>query len=114
MQCKAYNDDAVVVDSAVNDVKGLVLKEVDEDSVDVDCDRNTLMPAEWKASNDDGALVRCILTNKSVCEDVYVDDEVVVENHLKDTEDGQVVVRCLDVKTQLLDLDAPHTDDVLQ
>ena len=104
----------MVVDDESDDVKGLGLKEVDEDTVDGDCDRNTLMPAERKASNDNGAPVRCILMNKSVCEDVYVDDEVVVENHFKDAEDGQVEVRGRDVKTQLLDLDVPHTGSVLQ
>ena len=51
--------------------------------------------------------------NKDVVVNVYVDDEVVVENHL-DAGDGQVDVGCLDVKTQLLDLDVPHTSDVLQ
>ena len=32
-------------------------------------------------------LVRCILMNKNVSEDVYVDDEVVVVYHLEDDED---------------------------
>ena len=50
----------MVLDNEFGDVKGLVLKEVDEDTVDGDCDRDTLMPAEWRASNDDGAPVRCI------------------------------------------------------
>ena len=71
------------------------------------------MPAEWRASNDDAAPVRCMLMNKDVVVDVYVDDEVVVENHL-DTGDGQVDVEGLDVKTQLLDLDVLHTSDVFQ
>ena len=71
------------------------------------------MPAEWMASNDDAALVRCMLMTKDVVIDVYVDDEVVVENHL-DPVDGQVDVEGLDIKAQLLDLDVPHTIDVFQ
>ena len=92
MHCQAYDGNAVVVNDEPDDVKGLVLKEVDENIVDGDSDRDTLMPAEWRASNDDGAPVRRILMNKSVCEDVFFDDEVVVENHLEDAENGQVEV----------------------
>ena len=95
------------------DGKSLILNEVDEDVVDDDCNRDASMPVEWMTSNDDAAPVRCMLMNKDVVVDVYVDDEVVVENHL-DTVDGQVDVEDLDIKAQLLDLDVPHTNDVFQ
>ena len=46
MQCQEYDGDAVVVNDEPDEIKGLVLKEVDEDIGDGDCDRDTLMPAE--------------------------------------------------------------------
>ena len=101
------------MDGELDDGKSLILNEVDEDAVGDDCNKDASMPAEWMASKDDAARVRCMLMNKNVVVDVYVGDEVVVEKHL-DTVDGQVDVEGLDVKTQLLDLDVPYTSDVFQ
>ena len=82
------------MDDELDDGKGLVLKEIDEDAVDA-------------------TPVRCMLMNKTVVVDVYVDDEVVVKGYL-DTWDGQVDVVRLDVKDQLFDLDVQYTSDALQ
>ena len=60
------------------------------------------MSAEWRASNDDAAPIRCILMNDDAVVDVYVVDEALVD------------VEGLDVKLQLHGLDVQHTSDVLQ
>ena len=74
------------------------------------------MPAKKVSNNDDEELVRCILMNKCVYEDVEVDGEIVVEDHVEDAEDGQVVVCNHDVDEGILvlDLDVLHVDGVLQ
>ena len=78
MQRWEYDGDGVVVEDELDDGKGLVLKVVDGDVIDDGCNRDVLMPAEWKASNGDAAPIRCMLMNKKVVVDVHVDDEVVV------------------------------------
>ena len=47
-----------------------------------------------------------------VDEDV-VDNEILVENHFEDAEDGQVDAKDLDVKTHLFNLDDQYADDLL-
>ena len=76
------------------------------------------MLAKWEASkNDDEELVRCMLMNKSGYEDIDVDSEIVVEDHVvEDAENGQVGVYDADVNegTQVLDLDVLQVDGALE
>ena len=111
--------DAAVVGNVADDVKRLILQDVgDSNSNDATCCKNALMHAKEKASKDDErTLVRWIVMNKNVYEDVDVNDEVVVEDDVvEDVEYEQVEVCDVDVneEIQLLDLDVLQVSDVLK
>ena len=99
--------------------KDLILQDVDDNNGDDACCRSALTHAKKKASeNDEKELVRGVVANKNVYEDVDVNGEVVVEDDVvEDVEDEQVEVCDVDVneEIQVLDLDVlRQVGDVLK
>ena len=110
--------DAAVVSNVVDDVKTLILQDIDYNNNDDACSKSALMHAKEKASKDDAKeLVRGVVVNKNVYEDVDVNDEVVVEDDVvKSVEDEQAEVCDVDVNEEIhvLDPDVLQVGDVLK